>query len=544
MNNEIQKKLIQELKIRNSRLLAPHLLTLFIIFFLLIELHYLVPETSIAYGVVLFSLSGRYLIMKKFFHAFQNKRSMNILFHLLVVSTGLGWGVLFFEVEKAYGLFHVNTLICLGVMFTLMAGGVTAFCSSVMTSRLFIISLATIPFFVMWIKPETRIVAIFLLANGIYQLYHTGLAHKFLKKSILTEYLATKQKDILQEYIDALPGIVGIIDNEGTYVMINNHLNGKVKNKILGTKVGETQKDNPVSLLILDFMKSSDTHITKEVHAHDLTGENWYMVNLKKISSPQEGIIASVLPINDLVKAKSELKIQEARSQYASKLASLGEFSASIAHEVNNPLTIIAGTASQLKSTLRDDPQNIPSLEKLIDKIMETVSRISRIIRSLKMLSGEAGEESFRNTTFRSIVEPALEITRVKVKNNGIDFVVEGTESEVEIFGSEIQLSQVIMNLVSNAIDAVKDSEQKVIEISYHPSIDWLDILVKDSGIGISTEIKNRIMDPFFTTKESHEGTGLGLSISKSIIERHQGSLTFLENEKMTTFRIRLPRMT
>lgn len=543
---KIKDKLIDELKVRNSRLMAPHIGTLFIISLFFMELHYLVPQTAWVYPIILTSLLIRYVIMKKFFRSYKNGNCITVgIFHVFVSLTSFGWGLLYYEIEKAYGIFHTNSLLCLGIIFMLMSGGVTAFTSSVKTAIIFILSAAVVPVYILWTDGHnSKVLAIFLFGNALYQIYHMRVNHKFLRKTIETQINATNQKDILQEYINAVPGIVGVIDKEGTYVMINDYLNGEIRNAILGTKVGATLKDNAISLLILEFMRSSETHLMKEIHSPDMAGDNWYMVNLKKISSPQEGLIASILPINELIHAKNELKIQEARSQYAAKLASVGEFSASIAHEVNNPLTIIAGAANQLKGVLKDSPHDFASMNLLSDKIQETTHRISRIIKSLKILSSGGDEEPYRNVSFASIVEPTIEITKQKVTQHEISIKVSGLDNPVELFGSEIQLSQVIMNLVSNAIDAVKESETKLIEIQYTSSLEWLDICVVDSGPGIPVEYRSMIMDSFFSTKGTGQGTGLGLSISKNIIEHHNGTLTLVEDAPHTTFRIRFPRMT
>jgi C4-dicarboxylate-specific signal transduction histidine kinase len=115
---------------------------------------------------------------------------------------------------------------------------------------------------------------------------------------------------------------------------------------------------------------------------------------------------------------------------------------------------------------------------------------------------------------------------------------------DIVVTGRDVQLSQVIVNLLSNASDAVKDLPVRKIEIALEKSDSQLDILFKDSGRGVPLEIRSRIMDPFFTTKEVNQGTGLGLSISKTIMQEHDGELSFLPEEKMTTFRMRLPMKT
>lgn len=268
------------------------------------------------------------------------------------------------------------------------------------------------------------------------------------------------------------------------------------------------------------------------------------MIHLRRITSPEKGIVAAIQPITELIKAKNDLRIQEARSQYTARLVSLGEFSAGIAHEVNNPLTIIEGSVSLIKILLEDKDLDRKQLLKSADKISETASRIAKIIKGLRTLSGNADDEPFTNVSFQSIIDPAIEISKPKLLNYNIKLSVHSTQDKVDLFGNEVQLSQVMMNLVSNAIDAVKEMPgERWIEIHYNALVEWLDILVIDSGRGVQEEFRARIMDPFFTTKVSHQGTGLGLSISKSIIENHQGSLTLLIDTKHTTFRIRFPRM-
>ena len=542
----VEIKLLEELRHRNSRLFWQHVGLVVVIMLFNHKLHYTHPGSIYPYVITLSCLILRNAIMKWFFYEYSTKRYfLRSIYLLLVTFTGLGWGLLFQEVDAFYGLLTVESLLCLGVLNVLMSGGITAFSSSVLIAAFFMGGMAILPIYTILINhPEMNPLSLLIFGTFLFHVYHTRIAQKFLKGMFLTEAEAIKQKDILQEYIDAMPGIVAVIDKDGTYVMINNYLNGMIKHKILGTKVGATLPNNPVSNLIIEFMKSSLTEQVKEVHAQDLAGENWYMVNLKKISSPQEGIIAAILPINDLVKAKNDLKIQEARSQYAAKLASLGEFSAGIAHEVNNPLTIIEGAAKNLQDVLLENPKDTKTLNLMAGKISDTTKRINKIIKSLKMLSADAVDEPFLNVSFMSIVEPVLEITKIKILSSGIKLSIHEAEEDVALFGNEIQLSQVILNLASNSIDAVQESQEKWIKILYQPTFEWSDILIIDSGPGISKEIQHYIMDPFYTTKSSVQGTGLGLSISKNIVEKHCGTLTLLPDEKNTTFRIRLPRMT
>lgn len=535
----IEQKLFEELRVRNSRLLIPHLILIFFSYLVFQTMHSEVPGAYWPYLLTLSSLAVRFFIMK----LYHNRIHAYLFF---VGTTGLSWGLLYWQVYAYFGLFSVESLYCLGVILSLMAGGVTAFAASIKTTSIYLLCLGCIPFYLL-VKdptPSSYILGILLLGNTLYQLYHAFVSNNFHREALRNELVALTQKESLQQYIDAIPGLVALINEDETYVMVNNYLDGYFREHLLGNKIGSVYPETDVPKIIKKFIASNEETAVQEIKFSGLGSEEWYMVNLKRITNPSQGTMVTILPITELVKAKNDLKIQEARSQYAAKLASLGELSASIAHEVNNPLTIIEGAANLMKILLSEKPLDMTTMEKTTSKVMETTQRIARIIKSLRMLSGDGDEEPFKSISFSAIVEPSLEISKAKIKDYQIKLSVIAEEKEVALFGNEIQLSQVIMNLVSNAIDAVKDNEgDKWIEIHFKPTLEWLDILVVDNGNGVSSDIRDKIMDPFFTTKGSEHGTGLGLSISHSIINNHQGLLELLDVTGHTTFRIRLPRM-
>lgn len=542
MNQSVGLRLNEVLRKRTNALFIPHFLTIFVSAYIFRGMFGQHPEAFVALGVILASLLTRTVIIRIF-----GKEQFTNCYTLLVMVTGLGWGSLFWMVHHFYGTFTFETLFASGVIITLIAAGATAFSASLQVAMTYLVSVSIIPAYMLFtVSAETTyLVGILLVINIIYQFYHVYVSHQYLKDSIHNELKALYQKDSLQEFIDSIPGIVTLVNNSGIHIMVNNYSNGFFKSKLLNKKVGEAFPDSTTSKVLKSFLESGKSEEIMEIDSDKLGQDNWYMVNLKRISIPESGIIAVILPINELVKAKNDLRIHEARAMYASKLASLGELSAGIAHEVNNPLTIIEGAASLIKVLLKERPIDEKALEKSADKIIETSHRIAKIIKGLRMLSKDAEEEPFNNISFFSIVEPSLEISKNKLLTHNIKLTVINQDSDVDLFGNEIQLGQVIMNLVSNAIDAVCSSDSsRWIEIHYKPSFDWVDIDVIDSGTGIPSGIESKIMDPFFTTKESHQGTGLGLSISKKIIESHNGSLMLLTDAKNTTFRIRLPRMT
>lgn len=546
MNIMIEQRLMNEMTKRNYSLLIPNILFLVCVIFLLKPIFQEEVVLTVPYFMISSSVLLRVLLMSMSYTRAKKIQAYSwFLYYGFIVVNGLGWGILFWFVETYFGLYTLESLFCIGSIITLISCGVFSFTSSYKAACLYLVSLSIMPVYVLIFNkdPSTYLLAILFIIYNFFHIRHLILSNTSLQESMNKEIQAVQEYQQMQVFIDAFPGLVVVVDMEETYIIVNNYREGFYRERVLHKKVNSYLPDSELTQLILAFLHGTETEGVHEVKSGEPGVDRWFVVNLKKISSPKTGLIAAIAPIDELVKAKNDLKIHEARSQYAAKLASLGEMAAGIAHEVNNPLTIIEGAANLMKIILKDNPEDTVSLEKSANKIMDTTQRIGRIIKSLRMLSGDAEEEPYTNFTFSEIVEPSLEISAPKIEAFGIRLTVDKGSESVELFGNEIQLSQVILNLVSNAIDAVKDEPVKWINISFQPTNEWIDILVSDSGAGVPDDIKSKIMDPFFTTKEVTHGTGLGLSISKNIVDFHNGELSLLEDSKHTTFRLRLPRM-
>ncbi len=154
-------------------------------------------------------------------------------------------------------------------------------------------------------------------------------------------------------------------------------------------------------------------------------------------------------------------------------------------------------------------------------------------------MNGE--KEIFRPVRIHTILDHGIQLSRRRFSEGEIQLIINYPDEEVYCLGQETQLSQVMMNLLSNAYDAASDGPSpKWVKISFEKKEKQVEIIIQDSGIGISAENKLKIMEPFFTTKPLNKGTGLGLSISKSIIDQHEGILALDESQIPTTFIIRL----
>lgn len=228
----------------------------------------------------------------------------------------------------------------------------------------------------------------------------------------------------------------------------------------------------------------------------------------------------------------------------SSKLSAVGEMAAGIAHEINNPLTVINMQSELIKNLLKPDVEKIKNKEKIeksIEILQSTTKKITKIISGLKNFSRDGSDDPILKVSANKLVEDVLVLAQYKLEKNTVT-VVNEIENEQLIYCRESQIQQVLLNLISNAIDAIKDKKEKWIKVSLSENKDQQVIKVIDSGVNFPKELSDKIFNPFFTTKKHGEGTGVGLHISKNIIESNKGKIFIDTKEKNTTFVIVLPQ--
>ncbi len=246
--------------------------------------------------------------------------------------------------------------------------------------------------------------------------------------------------------------------------------------------------------------------------------------------------------LEKMVQEKTELVVgQRQKLEYAAKMKSLGEMAGGIAHEINNPLAIIQLNAEQLSNSLKKKDVGTEVLEKNAEMIIRTTERIAKIIRGLKFFARDDSHEAFTKVSLKDLFQDTLSLCAERLKNRGVQLRVASMEEKIEFEGQPIHLSQVLINLISNAYDAVQSSEEKWIALDYKIEGDQLVVSISDSGPGVPEDIRDKIMQPFFTTKEVGKGTGLGLSISQGIMKAHQGDLFLDVYSRHTRFVLRFP---
>jgi PAS domain S-box-containing protein len=252
-------------------------------------------------------------------------------------------------------------------------------------------------------------------------------------------------------------------------------------------------------------------------------------------------LVGVIRDITDLRRAERRNLEMSQRLATSAKFAALGEMAAGIAHEINTPLAIIQGLADELLDLAETGELDLPVVTRTNERISGTVARVSRIISGLRAFARDGAKEAPAVVTLRSLVAETLGLCGENLRVRGIELRVEGDAADATVSCRSTQIVQILLNLLNNARDAVADTVSPTIELRMTADDEHAEVRVIDSGPGVPPELRERIMEPFFTTKPVGRGTGIGLSIARSLAEDNGGTLMLDERQRATCFVLRLP---
>jgi C4-dicarboxylate-specific signal transduction histidine kinase len=286
----------------------------------------------------------------------------------------------------------------------------------------------------------------------------------------------------------------------------------------------------------LDNSRRALLHILKDSHESNL-----------KLGDSRKAMIHIMGDLREttqeMERREQELREKQEQLVQAGKLATLGELTTGVAHELNNPLNNIGLFVGNVLDQLRVGRFDADSVARDLQNAMEQVRKATAIISHLRTF-GRAAPVSLEAVDVDEVIERSLLLMQEQLRLRGIEIELDLCADELIVLGNAIQLEQIFINLLTNARDALTESRGKTIRIGTSRDQEWIRIRFADTGPGIARDLEQRIFDPFFTTKEVGTGTGLGLSITYSIVKEHGGQISVEPTRgRGASFLVELPIM-
>ena len=246
----------------------------------------------------------------------------------------------------------------------------------------------------------------------------------------------------------------------------------------------------------------------------------------------------------EVKRREQQLRDKHEQLVQAGKLATVGELTTGIAHELNNPLNNIGLFVGNAIDRIELGEANRERILEDLRNALQQVRKANEIISHLRTF-GRVAPASREPVRLHDVIHRSLSLLHEQLRLRQIEVTLRLARTEPVVLGNVIQLEQVFVNLITNARDALAQATRKIIQIESTVSDGAVNVFVRDTGSGIPEELEQRIFDPFFTTKDVGAGTGLGLSITYGIVKEHGGAISILKGTRAgATFVVELPLTT
>ena len=358
---------------------------------------------------------------------------------------------------------------------------------------------------------------------------------------------------ILQSILSTIPDAMVVIDEDGLVSSFS-----ATAEKMFGYTQEEIIGHNVKILMPAPYRNAHDDYIRRYLETGEkrIIGIGRTVVGCKKDGTTfplqlevgeakigdEHYFTGFIVDLTEKKQTEAELQSLQADLAHASRLSAVGTLASSLAHEINQPLTAIANYLSAARDMMDGDLEENRAffLEALQESVTESL-RAGTIVRRLREFVSR-GEINRQVLPIAQVVEDATVLGMIGAQEKGVQFSIDIAPDTNHVFVDRVQIQQVMVNLMRNAIEAMADSAEKKLHIAVNSlTDDLIEIAVSDSGSGIDLELGEHIFDPFASTKG--EGMGLGLSICRTIIEAHGGTIRAEPNpDKGTIFRITLEK--
>ena len=391
----------------------------------------------------------------------------------------------------------------------------------------------------------------FVLIGGLIS-WGGELLHQSRRRTMAMTRDALAREAHLQSILDTVPEAMIVIDERGIMRSFSS-----AAERLFGYGEDEALGQNVKILMPTPYRENHDGYLQRYIRTGErhIIGIGRVVVGLRKDGStfPMELAVGEMNSgnrrfftgfIRDLTeRQKTEARLQELQSElvHISRLTAMGEMASTLAHELNQPLSAISNYLKGSRNLLegRSD-ENATTIRSALDKAADQAVRAGQIIRRLRDFVSR-GETERRAESIGKLVEEASALALVGVKDRGIRVQFQFDPSVDLVLADRVQIQQVLLNLIRNAMDAMETSEVRDLTIAIAPTDkNFVRISVTDTGSGVAPEVAKQLFQPFVTTKR--HGMGVGLSISRTIVEAHGGQIWVEQNPLGgTIFRFTLP---
>ncbi len=377
------------------------------------------------------------------------------------------------------------------------------------------------------------------VANATFGLEHTRQLTVSKAAMEASQWEILNSRNTLRTFFDNIPNSIYVIDRSYTILIINNRRServNKMPSELVGKKCYEALYGNTAPCALCRVVEAFDGVPSarnlrewgqKETFIH-------WEISTIPIRENADSINRAIVLEEDI----TEKWILEAGLIQSEKMATIGQLAANVAHEINNPLSVIIVNAQLLLRDLSGADED--TIEAL--RLIETAgARAAKIVGNLLKEARKEKKEEFEEISLNETIEDAISMTNFEIRNHNVTVKLKLSKGMPNIVAHQNQLKGVWINLILNALGAI-ESSNGVISISTRYENQEYRIVFSDNGKGIEPEHQKHIFEPFFTTKEASKGTGLGLSVSLQVIKEHHGTIDFeTKPGKSTKFIVILP---